>query len=624
MGEARFYFVFIVIWFPAFGGVRAQCVSPINSFPFTEYFETTNGGWTVGGNAPDWAWGSPSKTVITAAGQGSKCWVVGNLTGNSYNPNELSWLQSPCFNISSLMNPRVTFLVFWDSERSFDGALLEYSTDGGVNWVILGNQNSNSNCLGSNWYNSPSIRYINNSPGWSGSVSTNCGSSNGSAGWLLAAHSLASVAGSAQIIFRFRFGAGSVCNDFNGFAIDQFRVEESPPPGTVDFSSLCSGNNTGLFINQSTLCRSSVAWNFGDPASGSSNAASGDSATHVFSGPGTYQVTMNVTFNNGQVSTRIKPFTVLGAAATVIKEASCFGSTDAQAQAAANGGNGPFFYSWNTSPVQNTALATGLQAGTYTVNISSFNACPADAEVTISQPDSLFAVWNVQNEICGNASGNILLQTAGGTSPYTYVWNTGNSDSSLTALSSGNYSVTISDINGCRYASGSITVGNTINNVNVSLGTDRVICTGETTLLDPGPFASYLWQDGSTSQTFTVAETGRYEVQVTDNNGCTGSAAVTITADCRDIYFPSVFTPNGDGLNETFGALGNTAAVGSFNLRIYNRFGEQVFATSDINKKWDGAFAGKMSDTGVFVWVVSYSIFSRPVELRKGSLLLLH
>lgn len=606
-----------------FSGALAQCVSPINTFPFTENFELSNGGWIVGGNAPDWAWGSPSKAVITTAGQGSKCWVVGNLTGNSYNPNELSWLQSPCFNISSLANPRVNFLVFWDSERSFDGALLEYSVDGGVNWTILGNQNSNTNCLGSNWYNHPSIRYLNNNPGWSGSVSANCGSSNGSAGWLQATHSLASVAGSSGVIFRFRFGAGSVCNDFNGFAIDQFRIEESPPPGTVDFSSLCSGNNTGLFINQSTLCRASVAWNFGDSASGASNAASGDSATHVFSGPGTYQVTMTVTFNNGQVSSRTKSFTVIGASAAVIKEVSCFGNADAQAQATAAGGSGPFFYSWNTSPVQNTALANGLAAGTYIVNISSFNACPAEADVTITQPDSLFASPIVENEICGNGSGSISLQTAGGTAPYAYAWNNGAADSSLTALSTGSYSVLITDANGCSYSSGTISVGNTINNVNVSLGNDRVICTGESAILDPGSFAGYLWQDGSTSRTLTVTETGLYEVQVTDDNGCTGSASVTITADCRDIYFPSVFTPNGDGLNETFGALGNTAAVGEYNLKIYNRFGREVFATDDISKKWDGKVSAKNADTQVFVWVVNYSIFGRPLELRKGSVLLL-
>lgn len=626
MAGVRSFLAFIAICIGPFTGAIAQCVSPVSSFPFNEDFELTNGGWTTGGNASDWAWGTPAKSVISAAGQGNKCWVVGNLTGNTYNPNELSWLKSPCFNISSLANPRVSFLVFWDSEFSFDGALLEYSTDGGNTWAVLGNQNSNANCLGNNWYNHPSVRYLNNyKPGWSGSVSNACGSSAGSAGWLQASHSLTSVAGSTSIIFRFLFGAGSVCNDFNGFAIDRFRVEESPPTGSVDFSSLCSSDKTGIFINQSLSCRSSVQWNFGDPASGSSNIASGDTATHVFSGAGTYQVSMTVTFSNGQQSSQTKPFTVLGASAAIVKKPSCYGSADGEALAAAVGdpASGPFFYSWNTTPAQNTPRATGLVAGNYIVNVSALNACPAELEITITQPDSIMVTPAVLNEICGNASGSIALQVSGGTAPFTYSWNNGSADSVLSSLASGNYSVVLTDVNGCSFSSFPIAVGNTVYNLNVSLGNDRVICTGTSTVLDPGVFASYLWQDGSTSSSFTVSETGRYEVQVTDTNGCAGSAAVNITADCRDIYFPTAFTPNGDGLNETFGALGNTAAVGSFSLRIFNRLGQQVFYSEDINKKWEARVNQRPLGSQVFVWLAEYSIFGRAPVIRKGSVLLL-
>ena len=55
----------------------AQCATPISFFPYTEGFETTNGGWTPGGTGSDWAWGTPTKPVITGAGSGTKCWVIG-------------------------------------------------------------------------------------------------------------------------------------------------------------------------------------------------------------------------------------------------------------------------------------------------------------------------------------------------------------------------------------------------------------------------------------------------------------------------------------------------------------------------------------------------------------------
>ena len=91
----------------------AQCATPINIFPYTEGFETTNGNWTTGGNASDWAWGMPSKTVITGAASAStNCWIVGGLTGNAYNNGERSWLQSPCFDFTTVQHPYISFSVF--------------------------------------------------------------------------------------------------------------------------------------------------------------------------------------------------------------------------------------------------------------------------------------------------------------------------------------------------------------------------------------------------------------------------------------------------------------------------------------------------------------------------------
>ena len=60
----------------------AQCASPIATFPYNEDFEITNGAWTPGGTGSDWAWGTPTKPVITGAGSGTKCWVIGGLTGD--------------------------------------------------------------------------------------------------------------------------------------------------------------------------------------------------------------------------------------------------------------------------------------------------------------------------------------------------------------------------------------------------------------------------------------------------------------------------------------------------------------------------------------------------------------
>jgi hypothetical protein len=103
---------------------KAQCPIGINSFPFIEGFETTNGGWVSGGTGNDWAWGTPAKPVISGAGGGTRSWVVGGLTGSSYTNGEASWLQSPCFDFTNLQYPYIEFKVFWEMEQQFDGASL--------------------------------------------------------------------------------------------------------------------------------------------------------------------------------------------------------------------------------------------------------------------------------------------------------------------------------------------------------------------------------------------------------------------------------------------------------------------------------------------------------------------
>jgi hypothetical protein len=96
---------------------KAQCSSGITSFPYNEGFEASDGGWTSGGAGNDWIWGSPSKPVISSAGGGTKCWIIGGLTGSSYTNAEASWLQSPCFDFINVQNPYIEFKVFWEMEQ---------------------------------------------------------------------------------------------------------------------------------------------------------------------------------------------------------------------------------------------------------------------------------------------------------------------------------------------------------------------------------------------------------------------------------------------------------------------------------------------------------------------------
>ena len=190
----------------------AQCATPINIFPYTEGFETTNGNWTPGGTASDWAWGTPAKSVITGAASGANCWIVGGLTGNVYNNGERSWLQSPCFDFTTLQYPYIAFSVFWEMERKFDGAGFQYSTDLGITWVNVGSVSEPANCLNSNWFNFSPITNMNGlatvRDGWSGNIQSTSGSCLGGGGschWVHANHRVPGLAGVPNVHLRFVF-----------------------------------------------------------------------------------------------------------------------------------------------------------------------------------------------------------------------------------------------------------------------------------------------------------------------------------------------------------------------------------------------------------------------------------
>ena len=119
----------------------------ISNFPYLENFESNNGYWYTTTNA--WQYGSINSVKLKRSASGSKAWKT-NTTGY-YNSDELSYLYSPCFNISTLPNPTLSFSIALDIEDCgdvlCDGAYMEYSTNG-ISWSRLG-----ANGQGTNWYN---------------------------------------------------------------------------------------------------------------------------------------------------------------------------------------------------------------------------------------------------------------------------------------------------------------------------------------------------------------------------------------------------------------------------------------------------------------------------------------
>ena len=198
----------------------------ITSYPYAEDFESGDGGWTVDNtNAGSWALGAPAATVINSADSGANAWVT-NLTGN-YNVNDGGFVTSPVFDLSSLNAPSIQMSIWWNSEFSWDGMVLQSSLDGGATW-----QNVGAFGDANNWFTDNSI---NGSPGgqqegWSGS-----GAGSGSQGWVIARHALNGLAGETNVLLRCAFGSdGSVQLEGIGFdTISVFEVSCPDPSGII-------------------------------------------------------------------------------------------------------------------------------------------------------------------------------------------------------------------------------------------------------------------------------------------------------------------------------------------------------------------------------------------------------
>ena len=230
---------------------------------------------------------------------------------------------------------------------------------------------------------------------------------------------------------------------------------------------------------------------------------------------------------------------IAGATASIesYRNVSCYGVADGYIEAAADGGIGPYTYLWNDNNAQITNVASNLDIGTYTIIITDANGCTSSAIADISQPDSLYTILNSTETLCQDSSdGTAFGLTFGGVGPYIYTWNDPNNQSTVTAngLSSGSYSLVVTDANGCT-ALNSINVTSPTaigGSVNASNTLCFESCDGSLKVNATGGNGSYTysWNDPANQSLDSI--TGLcpdvYTVTITDGNGCTGTLSGTV------------------------------------------------------------------------------------------------
>lgn len=264
---------------------------------------------------------------------------------------------------------------------------------------------------------------------------------------------------------------------------------------------------------------------------------------------------------------------------------SCFGFSDASSTVVPSGGTGAYTYLWNNN--QQSATASGLSAGLYSVSIQDANGCEIGNTITINEPDQLVITTQIANVSCnGGADGEIDATITGGTFPYFYQWSYGPTTQDASGLIAGTYNLTVTDNNNCTLLSDDIVIEPTLlvfDNIitepscyGYSDGSIDVTASGGTS-----PY-TYLWDNGDTTQNITGINAGNHSVTITDANGCSdvlistvdeptqlGASADVVNASCFEFengqitMLPSGATPpyyfdwsNGatEALNDGLGA----------------------------------------------------------------------
>ena len=219
--------------------------------------------------------------------------------------------------------------------------------------------------------------------------------------------------------------------------------------------------------------------------------------------------------------------------------------------------------------------------------------------------------------------GSVFLDGAGDFN--SYLWQDGSQNSSFTANGPGIYWLEVTDGHDCTHRDS--TRISLLPGPEVYFGEDQYLCIGDSLLLvagNTGIYTNYTWQDMSTSDSYLAKETADYWVLVSNPCGSDSDTIHVSFESCETlIWLPNAFSPNNDGYNDEFLARG--VNVAKFRMYIYNRWGELVFETDDIQKGWDGRISGKLCPSDVYVWLVNYqgTEVSGSTRIQKGNVLLL-
>ncbi|PCJ89614.1 MAG: hypothetical protein COA57_01730 [Flavobacteriales bacterium] len=444
-------------------------------------------------------------------------------------------------------------------------------------------------------------------------TNTNCGGNNGIASVMVSG---------GTIPYTYLWSDGQTDSTATGLAAGTYDITVTDANNCVAMASLvisdiggptvsvnggdasCNGNCDGSAVANVTGGISPYSYLWDDPNNQTNQVTTGLCA-------GSYNVT--VTDSAGCTGTA-SVIIIEPAALSLTTSASnpTNGNCNGVAAVSVSGGTSPYNYQWDDPNNQTSDIATGLCAGAFCVIVSDSNGCTDTACIVLADTTSgcnLTLSTSSTDDFCNTSEGMTAVIASNGTLPYSYQWDDPNSQISAvaTGLSTGMYSVTVTDNTGCADTA-SITV-NSITPMALASVITNESCPnendGEIAISVTGGTTPYTfnWSNSENTEDISELTEGSYIINIVDANGCGITDTMNVEIESENcLNIPTAFTPNNDGKNDKWvirGLYDNTT------VEIYNRWGSVLFSSTGYPDAWDGTYNGKDVPAATYYYIIT-------------------
>jgi gliding motility-associated-like protein len=310
----------------------------------------------------------------------------------------------------------------------------------------------------------------------------------------------------------------------------------------------------------------------------------------------------------------------------------CYGDTSGVVTLGGLAGTAPYKYSVDGINYGPNPVVNNIAAGTYKLYIKDANSCIRDTLLTFIDAVQIdYTTTPIDTLVCFNDKiDSIIIKASGGLGYHLFSFNgiDYTTDSVMRNLGIGTHTFSIKDSVNCvrnfelEIYGPADTLTNQTNKYNVPCYATN------TGFLHPQvaggwPPYTYLWNDSIKTANRDSLQVGKYYLYITDRRGCKiETAEVILTDKCCEMFVPNVFSPNGDLLNDDV-VLKNRGQIESIQFAIYDRWGQQLFTTTDANVRWNGTYKGAPMPMETYFYSLKLKCISQESLLYKNGEIIL-